>query len=104
MTIEKKTPIDRLNYSGSLDVVIDRLCGIYGIGKPRKFSIIEVGFEDCNVVVETDSGRYVAKIFSKDRKREHIARYGTIMDKTVGAGVNHPTLHRAPVGGGNCLC
>src|SRR3990167_2197578 len=34
----------------------------------------------------------MAKIFSKDRNPETIARYSTIMEKVVEAGVNHPPL------------
>ncbi len=98
MTIEKKTPTDRLNYSGGLDVVIDRFCGVYGVGKPRKFSVIEVGFEDCNVIIETARAKYVAKIFSKDRSQEDISRYSTIMEKVVETGVNHPPMLRTEDG------
>ena len=101
--MDKQTPVDRLNYSGRLEPVVDRLCGAYKIGKPTKFSIIEVGYEDCNVIVETASGKYVAKIFSKVRSQEDIVRYSTIMDKATKAGVNHPTLLKTPDGGGFML-
>jgi len=92
MATEKQTPLDRLNYSGELGVVIDRLAGVYDIGKPTNFSVIGIGYEDCNVVIETPDGKYVAKIFSKERDQEAIARYSTIMEKAVEAGVNHPPL------------
>ena len=92
--IKKQTPVDRLNYSGSLDVVIDRLCGIYKIGKRRRFSVIEVGYEDCNVIIETADGKYLAKIFSKSRSKKDITRYTTMMEKALEAGVNHPPLMR----------
>lgn len=92
MTTEKQTPLDRLNYSGELGLVIDRLCGVYGVGKPDNFSVIGIGYEDCNVVIQTPDSKYVAKIFSKDRDQEAITRYSTIMEKTVEAGVNHPPL------------
>ena len=91
-TAEKQTPLDRLNYSGELGLVIDRLCSTYGIGKPDNFSVIGIGYEDCNVIIQTPDNRYVAKIFSKDRDQEAITRYSTIMKKPVEAGVNHPPL------------
>lgn len=90
--IEKQTPLDRLNYSGELGLVINRLAGAYEIGDPTSFSVISIGYEDCNVAIETPSGKYVAKIFSKDRNPEAIVRYSTIMEKAVEAGVNHPPL------------
>src|SRR3989344_3852524 len=92
MATEKQTPLDRLNYSGELGVVIDRLAGVYDIGKPTNFSVIGIGYEDCNVVIETPDGKYVAKIVSKERDQEAIARYSTIMEKAVEAGVNHPPI------------
>ncbi|MDO8529039.1 MAG: phosphotransferase [bacterium] len=92
MTVEKQTPLDRLNYSGELGLVIDRLCSVYGVGKPDNFSVIGIGYEDCNVVIQTPDSKYVAKNFSKDRNQEAITRYSAIMEKTVEAGVNHPPL------------
>lgn len=81
--MKKQTPTDRLNYSGSLEPVVNRLCAAYGIGQPDSFSVVEVGYEDCNVIVETSSSRYLAKIFSKIREPEDIARYTTTMQKVI---------------------
>ncbi|QQG43367.1 MAG: phosphotransferase [Candidatus Daviesbacteria bacterium] len=83
---------NRLNYSGSLEPVVDRLCRAYDVGQSTNFSVIEVGYEDCNVAIDTSKGKYVAKIFAKYRKPEDITRYATIMEKVVEAGVNHPPL------------
>ena len=99
MTTKKQTPIDRLNYSGEIGAVINRLASVYEIGSPTSFSVIGIGYEDCNVVIETPSGKYVAKIFSKDRNPEAITRYSTIMEKAVEAGVNHPPLIKTADGG-----
>lgn len=90
--MDKKTPIDRLNYSGNLSPVVDRLCVVYKIGKPTNFSVIKTGYEDCNVIIQTPGEKYVAKIFSKGRTQENIIRYTTIMEKAIEAGVNHPPL------------
>ena len=90
--MDKKTPVDRLNYNGSLEPVVGRLSKAYQIDTPVDFSVFDVGYEDCNVLVVTPSNKYVAKIFSKGRSEEEITRYSTIMEKAVEAGVNHPTL------------
>lgn len=89
---DKRSSVDRLNYSGSLKPVIDDACAAYNIGTRRAFSIIPVGYEDCNIVVETEKGKYLAKIFQKARTPQDIYRYRTIMEKTIEAGVNHPPL------------
>ena len=98
---DTKTPVGRLNYSGSLRPVIDRLCTAYQIGEPTDFSVIESGYEDCNVIIQTSENTYVAKIFSKIRSREDIVRYVTIMKKAVEAGVQHPPLKQT--GDGNVV-
>lgn len=90
--MNKKTPIDRLDYSGELSPVVDRVCDAYSIGRQTNFSVIETGYEDCNVIIETPEDKFVAKIFSKGRSKEDIARYTTIMKKAVEAGVSHPPL------------
>lgn len=96
--MNKKTPIDRLDYSGEPSPVVDRICVAYSIGRPTNFSVIETGYEDCNVIIETPESKFVAKIFSKGRSKEDITRYTTIMEKAVEAGVNHPPLMKTGSG------
>lgn len=86
------TAPDRIAYKGALDPVLERACESYGIQRPQGISLIPVGYEDCNVIVNTPDGDYVAKIFSKQRTPEQIARYALIMEKAVQAGVHHPHL------------
>lgn len=98
MEMDKRTPTDRLNFAGRLDPVVNRLCVAYGVGDPVNFSVIDVGYEDCNVVITAPKDKYVAKIFSKGRTPQDIARYSNIMEKAVEAGVNHPPLIRTTSG------
>jgi Ser/Thr protein kinase RdoA (MazF antagonist) len=86
------TPADRLNFMGDLTPVIERVCETYGVGQLSASSIVEVGYEDCNVVIETDQAKFVAKMFAKTRTPEDITRYATTMEKVVQAGVHHPEL------------
>lgn len=89
---ELQTPADRLNYTGDLTPIIERVCETYGVGQLSASSIVEVGYEDCNVVIETDQAKFVAKMFAKTRTPEDITRYATTMEKVVQAGVHHPEL------------
>ena len=91
---EKSPVLERLNYAGDIVPVLERAAEAFGAGSLRDFSIIGVGYEDCNVIVETDQRRYVAKIFQKGRSAEDINRYVLIMEKALDAGVNHPKIHR----------
>lgn len=86
------SPTNRLGYEGDLDPIIERLCAAYAVGKPTNFSVIEVGYEDCNVILETEQSKYLAKMFAKTRSAGDIARYAATMQKVVEAGVSHPEL------------
>lgn len=99
MSTKNTTPTGRLDYSGDLAPVIDDICKAYGIGNPSDFSVIGVGYEDCNVVISTDQDRFMAKMFAKTRKPGEIGRYAEIMQKVVEAGVHHPELVAVPNGG-----
>lgn len=89
---ELQKPTDRLAYTGDLEPLIGRIAEVYGVGTPTNHSVVEVGYEDCNVIIETDQDRYLAKMFAKTRKPEEITRYTDIMQKVVAAGVSHPEL------------
>jgi Ser/Thr protein kinase RdoA (MazF antagonist) len=92
MSIEQSTPTDRLNYVGDLAPVITEICQTYAVGTMQDFSVIGMGYEDCNVIIDTDQDRFVAKMFAKTRTPEDVARYATIMDQVMQAGVNHPEV------------
>jgi Ser/Thr protein kinase RdoA (MazF antagonist) len=87
------TPQDRLSYIGDLRPVISRVCSSYTLGELVDYSLIEIGYEDCNVTITTAQGKFVAKIFAKKRTSEEIGRYSDIMERVVAAGVQHPRLH-----------
>lgn len=95
---------ERLSYRGDLAPVVARACAAYGVGEPSGVTVIETGFEDCNLIVRTDRGAYVAKFFSKTRAEggiepgarvREIERYGRIMDAVEHSSVRHPKLYRA---------
>lgn len=89
---ELQTPADRLNYTGDLTPIVERLCEAYDVGAPSSVDVVEVGYEDCNVILQTDQSKFVAKMFAKTRTLEEVSRYTTTMQKVVEAGVNHPEL------------
>lgn len=89
---ESQTPKDRLAYTGDFEVLIRHVTEAYDVGEPVSHGVIEVGYEDCNVVIETSRGKYLAKMFAKTRKPAEVARYTEIMQRVIEAGVSHPGL------------
>lgn len=83
---------DRINFGGDLVSLMESIALFYDSGSVIDFKVVEVGYEDCNVILETNQGRYLVKIFSKDRTIEDIERYVLVMENAIKAGVNHPRL------------
>ena len=90
--MSEQAPTSRLNYDGDLESVVQRLCEAYGVGTSTHHSVIEMGYEDCNVIIDTEQDRFMAKMFAKTRTPDDVSRYAGIMQKVVEAGVHHPEL------------
>jgi len=90
--MSEQQPIDRLNYVGDLTPLVASLCKAYGVGELVSFKPIEMGYEDCNVIIQTSDGKFVAKMFAKARSADEITRYAAIMERVLEAGVCHPEL------------
>ena len=82
----------RINYDGEISDLIDQIADEYSLGPVRSYSVIEMGFEDFNVKLETANGEYVVKIFSKDRTDAQVARFVETIKTMLDHGVNHPKL------------
>lgn len=81
---------DRIEFEGDLGEVIDRIVRDYDLGALLGFNVIEVGFEDYNIRLETSQGKYLTKIFSKKRSDQEVNRYITTIARVVDVGVRHP--------------
>lgn len=90
--MDQFSAIDRIDYQADLEPVITRLCTAYNVGRLQGFSTVDVGFEDCNVAITTDKGKFLAKMFAKTRTLTDIQRYKDIMQRVIAAGVHHPAL------------
>ncbi len=87
-------PLERINYSGDIEILLTDVCIVFQIGKFIIFTVIETGYEDCNIKLETSTGLYLVKIFSKQRTTDDVKRYVQIMEKVLAAGVHHPKLEK----------
>jgi Ser/Thr protein kinase RdoA (MazF antagonist) len=85
---------DRRIRSMDLGGLVRRLAGAYGLGRVLSFSVINVGYEDCNLDVVTTSGRYVAKVLAAEREAKDVQRYVSVLEAVEAAPIGHPRLHR----------
>lgn len=86
--------LDRLNHHGDVLPILERACVAFGLGKLQSHELIEVGFEDYNVKLDTDKNTVVLKIFSKYRDETEIQRNVSILGALDNSDINHPKLHK----------
>ncbi len=67
----------------------------YRIGKILRYKIIQMGYEDANVILETGKGKYVLKIFSKIKSLSKINDGVKGLVEFRKAGVPTPKLFKA---------
>lgn len=91
---ESVHPSDRLRQGVDIGVLIAEIAAFYQLGSVVSYSEITVGYEDCNVIIETTTGKYVTKLFARSRTKDEVDRYVLIMQKTEAAGVRHASLLR----------
>lgn len=83
---------ERINYQGGLTPLLQNVCGSFGIGEYQALEVIPAGYEDFNLAMQTDRGKFFVKIFASSRSGEDCDRYVEIINKVVQAGVSHPRL------------
>ena len=89
---------DRTAYRGSLTDLASTVCQEYDLGALRSARIVEVGYEDFNVVLETSREKYFLKVFAAFRTSENCQRYIQVVEAALDNGVQHPMLFQSEQG------
>jgi Ser/Thr protein kinase RdoA (MazF antagonist) len=85
-------PLGRIDYAGDIESLIGIVSESYGLGHVNTWQIIEVGYEDCNIKIDTESGRFLIKLFAKTRPATDVGRYIDILRLIAGTNIRHPEL------------
>ena len=88
----------RIGYKGELEKVLSKVAEDFELGKYLKHKVVEEGYEDLNLVITTDKGKYFVKILATFRDNKGCKRYVDIMLTALEAGVNHPRLLQSSQG------
>lgn len=91
--MNKQLQNQRLEYTGDLHPVFQSVAHDFGFGELDSYEIVDIGYEDFNVVIQTGGQKYFVKIFSKERSADEIHRYAGVVEAALAAGVRHPKLH-----------
>jgi Ser/Thr protein kinase RdoA (MazF antagonist) len=83
----------------SLPGLVAHVAGEYRLGDVADWSVLDTGYEDCNLDVRAERGRVVVKVFAAGRPASVPARTAGLIVEAQAAGVRHPRLHRDASGG-----
>lgn len=88
----------RIEYKSDLDVLFKDVSDTYKLGKYASFTPILQGYEDFNVILNTENGKYFVKVFAKFRGKEEVKQYIQMMLMALEKGINHPKLLKSSDG------
>ncbi|HTU76131.1 MAG TPA: phosphotransferase [Trebonia sp.] len=83
----------------SLPELVRHVAADYRLGDVADWSVLDTGYEDCNLDVRARRGRVVVKVFAAGRPATIPARTAGIIVRAQACGVRHPALHRDGEGG-----
>ncbi len=89
---------NRIDYKGYIVPVLKEVSDAYGFGSYKEHKVIETGYEDFNVILTTNLGRFFLKFFAKFRDEIECQRYVDIMVAAILQGVSHPKQYGSPMG------
>lgn len=88
----------RISYQGDIKPILLQVCKDFSLGEYQSHKVITVGYEDFNLILTTDKGKFFVKMFANFRDETESQRYVNIMVEAIEAGVQHPKLFKSPQG------
>lgn len=83
----------RINLNTDLDNISKEICNEYNLGQYISDTIIEIGYEDFNYILETSSGKYCVKIFNIKRTDKECKQYVDRIKLTSTLDINTPKIY-----------
>jgi len=89
-TLRKENYRNKRNFIGNKNALFEQIADTYDLGEVKKYSKVQIGYEDDNNVLETSKGVFFVKIFGAYRDLKECQRYVGLLDKVIAAGVKTP--------------
>ena len=86
---------ERIKFRGDLKNVLTQVCQDFDLGDLVEYKIVEMGYEDFNIILTANQGKYFIKIFSDFRSDKECQGYIDRITSCLRAGVNVPKLYKA---------
>ena len=91
--MEYKSSYDRINNINDIDYISRKICNDYGFDKYTGYQLIEIGYEDFNYILNTETNKYVVKILNTERDLSSCNRLISILSKSIKEGVPVPNIY-----------
>lgn len=89
---------ERIGYKGDIKPLFSSVVHDYQLGSLIDYKPILQGYEDFNVILETDSGRYLAKVMASSRSDQEVDQYVNTIRVALDGGISHPKMYKSPEG------
>lgn len=86
----------RIEYQGNLNKLFELVVKDYSLGKYITFKPVLQGYEDFNLIVDTNKGKYLIKIMASFRSDYDVQQYVETIKTAVNSGISHPKLYKGP--------
>ncbi len=63
---------ERIDDIEDINILSDLVCKEYNLGNIKDTSVIEIGYEDFNAIINTSTGKYLMKVFCNSRSDEEV--------------------------------
>lgn len=60
----------RIDKIDDINILSRKVCKLYNLGNLIDTKVIEIGYEDFNAIIDTETGKYLMKVFSNSRDDE----------------------------------
>lgn len=88
----------RIGYTKDLTPLLHQISKDFEIGNYLSHKIVLIGYEDFNLILKTNKGKFFVKIFSAFRSRKECQRYINILEHVLKAEISHPQLYNSSQG------
>jgi Ser/Thr protein kinase RdoA (MazF antagonist) len=88
----------RISYQGDAQKLYRQTVLDYDLGEYRSAEDVPIGYEDFNVIITTDNGKFFVKYLASFRTPADCQRYVDTMQRVIATGINHPKLYRSAQG------
>lgn len=92
--MEYKDIYKRVSNTEDIKYILKEVCIAYKIGEYKKHKIVEIGYEDFNVILDTTFGKYFVKILNEDRTNEECQRLANIYETSRKNNINVPKIYK----------